>query len=460
MTSVARPQSRDGSRRRTPTPLRWDFVRTIALATSLTATSITGSTCGQEPDAVTPGTLDLFPLPPVDQTTALCLSAAEQTALVQNPSLAQAAARVQAARGRWLQVGLWPDPIVSVGQQQTGSEGLAEQDYVGVGQDFVTAGKLRLNRAVAASEIARAEQDHRSQQNRVLTDVRVAFYDLLIAQRQLTVAQELVGIAEQGVTVAKTTGIGSGTERNDVLEATVELHSAQIVARKAANRVLAAQTNLLSAMGETQWRYGEITGEFNQWPVERRWQPTLDGLLGHSPELAASLAQQEQSRWSLERAQAGRIPNVTVQGLVNWRDNGIGGRPDGGFQVSVPLPIWDANQGNIVSAQADVIAAARALESQQLDLQQRLAVVFEKYANARQEAQQYRDYILPAAREALVLTVQNYEAGKVEYDDVLTSQRTNASANITYLDALRDLWTAEFEIEGMLLSNSLAPQPQ
>ena len=109
-------------------------------------------------------------------------------------------------------------------------------------------------------------------------------------------------------------------------------------------------------------------------------------------------------------------------------------------------------------AAAEIGMAQRDLERLELSLQNRLAAVFERYTTAHFQVRQYRDTILPDAREALALTQENYRAGKVDYDDLLTSQRTNAQANFEYLNALRELWIAEAEMEGFLLTGSLDPR--
>ena len=114
----------------------------------------------------------------------LALADLEQMAIAANPSVARAAALVQAARGNWIQAGLPPNPNVGYEGQQIGSAGRAEQDGVFVEQEFVRGGKLRLNRQVAAQEWARREQELAAQQQRVITDVRIAYYQVLVAERQ------------------------------------------------------------------------------------------------------------------------------------------------------------------------------------------------------------------------------------------------------------------------------------
>jgi outer membrane protein, heavy metal efflux system len=178
-------------------------------------------------------------------------------------------------------------------------------------------------------------------------------------------------------------------------------------------------------------------------------------LLSASPEIAAAMTEIERSRWALERAYVEKTPNVTVQGLVNWRDNGIGGRSDGAITVGVPLPLWNRNQGGVIQAQGQVAAAERARDRLELSLENRLAPVFERYANSLNQVNKYRTQLLPAALESLELARRLYQAGETAYLNLLTAQRSYSQTNLNYLESLRELRASEAEIEGLLLSGSL-----
>src|SRR5690606_16114357 len=77
----------------------------------------------------------------------LSLDDLERLALSHNPTLAQATAQVDAAHGRAIQAGLYPNPTVGYFSQQIGEEGTAGQQGAFLTQVIVTGGKLRLNRA-------------------------------------------------------------------------------------------------------------------------------------------------------------------------------------------------------------------------------------------------------------------------------------------------------------------------
>jgi outer membrane protein, heavy metal efflux system len=386
---------------------------------------------------------------------ALTLGDLEQMALSANPSVARSAALVEAARGNWVQVGLPPNPSVGYEGQQIGSRGLAEQDGVFIGQEFVRGGKLRLNREMAAQEIAKAEHELAAQQQRVLTDVRVAFYQVLIAQRQERLTSELRNIAGEAVKTAEALLQAKEVGRVDLVQSQLELENADILVQNARNRSLAAWQTLASVVGNPAMPPQPLEGDIEEDRAMHEWQASLQRLLSSSPEIAAAMAEIERARWAAERARVEKTPNVTVQGLINWRDNGIGGRSDGGITVGVPLPIWNRNQGGIVQAAQQAAAAERALQQLELSLQNRLAPVYERYANAHNQVTKYRTKILPAAQESLGLMRQRYQAGETDYVNLLTAQRTFSQTNLNYLESLKELKSAEAQIEGLLLSNSL-----
>src|SRR5262245_56274003 len=109
----------------------------------------------------------------------LGLAALEQMALQHNPTLIQAAAKLEAARGRLIQAGLYPNPTIGYVGDEIGAAGTAGQQGIFVDQVIVTGRKLRLNRAKFCQEITQAEWQALAQQYRVLNGVRMRFYEVL-----------------------------------------------------------------------------------------------------------------------------------------------------------------------------------------------------------------------------------------------------------------------------------------
>jgi cobalt-zinc-cadmium efflux system outer membrane protein len=379
----------------------------------------------------------------------------EALALSNNPTLRQASARVAAARATRVQVGLYPNPRVGYQGTEIGDEGQAGQQGFSVGQEFVLGRKLQLDRNAANQAVRQAEQDFAAQRMRVLNDVRMGYYETLVAQRRKEVTSQLLHIGEQGVETTQQLLNAQEVSQAELLQSRIELNSVRIVAANANNSYLSAWRRLATIVGtpatEPTWLRGDAEADL----PELAWDESLEDLLNSSPEIAAALSGANQARWALRRARAEPVPNVDVQ-LVLQHDNATSDDIVG-VQAVLPVPFFNRNQGGIARAQAQLILAEGEVGRVSLDLHQRLAAAFERYSNAKHQVEQYGKELLPDAKESLDLAADGYRQGEYTYLNLLTVQRTYFQTNLAYLDALQELWRSGVEIEGFLLTNSLAP---
>lgn len=393
-----------------------------------------------------------FETPPSESPPSTTLASLEQLAINSNPTLAESQARVDAAHGRWVQVGLRPNPRVGVSAQEIGNEGAAGQYGAYASQQFVRGGKLDLNRSAAALEIARVEQELAAQRLRVLTDVRIGFNSVLVAQERVVVAQKLLSIAQEAV--AKARDLIKVEEPKSVLgQAEIEAELAAMLVENSQTRRIAQWRRLTAAIGQPDLPLRELDAKLTTEAPQIAWESALARLRNESPELAAVTADAERTRWALDRARAQPIPDVTLQAGLFYDDSSKD--PFAALQMSMPLPVYDRNQGGISEAQANVIAAERAMQRVELNLQERLATIFQQYEQSRLQANRYSEAILPKARKNLELSQLSYESGDASYLDVLTTQRTYFQAELAWLNAVEQLWLASVQIDGLLLTGSL-----
>jgi outer membrane protein, heavy metal efflux system len=405
-------------------------------------------------EVITPELVPL-PIPQGGSAEGFSREALESIALSNNPSLARAGAMVGAARGTWVQSGLYPNPSVGYEGQQIGSGGLAEQHGVLFNQEIYTAGKLRLNRAVASRDIEIANQDVEAQRLRVITDVGMGYYQVLVAQKQIELAADLIRVSTEGTKSAEALFNAHEVGRADILQAQLEKETAQILIEQAKNRYESAWRGLAAVLGSPGLQPQPVLGDPTAPPANIDFDEALARVISGSPEVMAAMMELDRARVALERERVQPIPNVNFQGLVNWQDNGIGGKPDGGVAVMVPIALFDRNQGAIMRAESDIASARMAVAQLELELQDRLAPIFEQYSNSSNQVSRFHESILPAASESLELTRQMYQAGEMNYLGLLTAQRTYSQTHRSYLEAVLQLRLAEVQIEGLLLSGSL-----
>lgn len=383
----------------------------------------------------------------------LTLADLEGMALGNNPVLAQAAARVEAARGQWVQVGLPPNPTAGYSAAEIGDSGRAGQQGGFIAQEVITGGKLRLNRSVAAQEIQVAQQQLAAERFRVLNDVRIGFYAVLIAQRRIEIAAELVAIGQRSVSVVEQFIEREEASRVDLLQARVESNSAKILLENARNDYLGAWRRLTAVVAIPQMTPAPLTGDLQAGLGDVPFEAAMHRLLVASPELAAARANVDRAAQAVLRARAEPYPNVDLQGLVQ-HDNATS-YDIAGVQIGMPIPILNRNQGGIRRAQAEWAAAESEVRRLELELQERLATVYQRYANARQQVETYTRQILPDAQSSLELVTNGYRQGEFGYLLLLTAQRTFFQTNLAYLESLGQLRETTVEMDGLLLTGSL-----
>ena len=158
---------------------------------------------------------------------------------------------------------------------------------------------------------------------------------------------------------------------------------------------------------------------------------------------------------NIDRQEAQSTPNVTVM-LAAGRDNGTRSNMLN-TQVGMPLPIFNANQGNISAAHSEYCRASQDVRRTELAIQSRLAQAQNDYESAAAAVDQYRIEILPRAIETLKLVEEAYAAGEFDFLQVLVARRTYFDSNLAYLTAQSDLAQAESLVDGLVLTGGLEP---
>jgi cobalt-zinc-cadmium efflux system outer membrane protein len=392
------------------------------------------------------------PLTAVEKSP-LSLAELEELARQNNPTLGVARANIAAARGRQVQGGLYPNPTIGYVGMEIGEDDTAGQQGGFVAQTFITGNKLGLNRAVAGQEVAERQFQLTAQEQRVLNDVRLRFYDTLYAQRQVELTGELLRTREQAVGLSQRLLEAQQVSQSDLIQAEIEAEVSRIQSDNAANDRLEAWRRLAAVVGISADEPRPLAGNLEDDIPIYEWEEAHSSVLAQNPELAAAEARAGRARLAIQRARRENVPDIDV--FVSATHMNQSNDDVAGVQVGMPIPILNRNQGNIMQAEAELVAAANNVRRIELDLQNRLAIIFRRYANARQQTDRYRNEILPRSQRSIDLVTRGYEAGEVDYLMLLTSQQTYVRVNLAYIAALAELRRAATLIEGKLLEDSL-----
>ncbi|OUJ74966.1 hypothetical protein BXP70_07335 [Hymenobacter crusticola] len=138
------------------------------------------------------------------------------------------------------------------------------------------------------------------------------------------------------------------------------------------------------------------------------------------PDLRAAEAVNRQEQQNLRVQKALAVPDLTVGGLYDF--NGAVGKNYTGLTVGVPLPLFNRNQGNIKSAEAQIKASEQALNQQATQVETEVAEAYAKAAEAERLASSF-----PSAYFT--------DFNKL-FEGVLTSYQRKAISTLEFLDFL------------------------
>jgi cobalt-zinc-cadmium efflux system outer membrane protein len=376
-------------------------------------------------------------------------------AVVNNPTLQQAAAAVAQTQATQWQVGLYPNPQVGYLRADPSEAGQSRTEGVFIGQEFVTSGKRWKSRDVEAQEVARLRWEYQSQERRVLNDVRIRVVELLAAQQTLAMLNDLLRIADDSLKTTERLREGGSVSQADVLQTRIQWKTVRVRRMEAEVRLDAAWRQLVNVVGCPYLERAPIAGQLEGEIPILNWELTWQRLLAESPQLRAAETRINHARSELVREQAQRIPNVTVQ-VISERDHAQGFNTVSTF-VAVPVPLFNRNQGNIAHAEADIREARSEVRRTQLALRDQLSITFQRYETLRRQLEQLAEEIMPDVEANQRLVAAGFRGGEMSMLQLLTAQEAYFTTRLTQLEALVELRKTEAEIDGLLLTGGLNP---
>ena len=386
----------------------------------------------------------------------------ERMALEANPAIGQAKALVDAAAGRALQAGLWPNP--SFGANGEHVSRVTGGGAIGgfVEQRFITAGKLGLSRKVAQQEQALYLENQNAQKQRLLNSVRTLYYQALGDQLLIQVRTDLAGLATRAVSVSQELANVGQADKPDLLAAETEAERIQLELINAQNAADRTWRQLAAILNKPALKPTMLEGNLEDFP-KLDVEQALEAIYRESPELRAAEVAVRQSELSVRRAQVEKIPDIFVRGgLRNNREYGEIGPLgptqrrglEGIFDVSVQIPIFNRNQGGVKTAKAEADHARLEVQRTRLSLQSRLAAEYKDYRDSSVAVERYRTRILPKARQAYDLYLSNFRQMAGAYPQALIAQRNLFQFQDSYVAALVSTWLRAIEIQGLLLGGT------
>ncbi len=384
-----------------------------------------------------------------------------ERAVADNPELRAMRAEVDAARGRLLQAGLRPNPMLDLGGQANVS-GPDNNVTVGLSIPLDLNGRKAGRVGVAEREIDMKQAQVSDRERRLSAEVRLKAGDLLAARRNLEFTEELLGTNQKGLGLVRDRvqqGAAPPLEESLVLVEVNRLE-ASLSMLKSRVEVLGLQLRLLAGMSPDEPL--SLQGELTFRPVTLDRAQALTQALAGRPDIVIARSEAAMAHAKIRREEAeGRWDarfNLGYQRqesgfpLNGLTDRG-GTRPIQdtfnyvGGGVTIMVPVRNQNQGNVAAAAAEAQAALRKREAAELIVRQEVAAAFAQLDAAQRALAIYSRGVRDVAGRNLGVVRQAYELGRIPVLDVIAEQRRYIDIEIGYTDALKLVYDAGIEIQ-------------
>ncbi len=373
--------------------------------------------------------------PPPVEPELLTIDQAVAEALEKNLDLIAERYKLPIAEARLVTARLRPNPVVStwgnyfdiLGTGFNPATNAGGPTEAGARIDFVLerGGKRREHIAIAEASKAVSQFELLNATRTLILEVQSAFVDVLQAKADLALATENLKTFEEIVRVN-----ASRVKSGDLAE--VELIRSQVAQLQFENTVRQAELRVQTARAKLQLLIGrrrgdrlvDAIGEMRRDETPLSLETLRERAFAQRPDVLAQRRDQARSQAELRLQLAQGKVDYTVGAAANrqWIP-GLNGGNSMGFFFSIPLPVYNRNQGEIARAQQErlqVEAKTRALEAM---IDREVETAYLVYRNAFATLQRVEKSLLPRAKDVRQITEFSYRRGAASFLEFLDAQR-------------------------------------
>ena len=381
-----------------------------------------------------------------DQIESLTLQRAISLAIAANPQIAISVREREAIEGVKTQAAASPNPSISTSIQDTRSEN--RQTFLQINQEIELGNKRQIRMDAAEALYSKADLELELKRAEIHANTVAAFYEVLVVQEKLALTKSSVDIAAAALNASEKRVQAGKSSPVEETKSKIANSFARIEYNQANAQLMSARKKLAALWGNFSPAFLHADGDVAFVP-ELAPLTDLTARLEEAP--AIKLAKSEiASRSAITKIEQSKAtPNITLSaGMVNNQE--LGGINQALLGLSVPIPLFDRNQGNLQEAVAREFKAQDELRLLQNQLQTQLAMHYEQLIATKSTAKSYAIEILPGAQSAFDSATKGFQAGKFNFLDVLDAQRTLFQAKTLYIQALLSAHLAVAEIERIL----------
>jgi cobalt-zinc-cadmium efflux system outer membrane protein len=405
---------------------------------------------------------ELPPLPlepqvgPGPDGNAYTLSDLQRIAAANSAALRQAISDVQAARGALLQAKTYQNPTAGYLVDPTNINTTAGVQGFFFSQSVRTAGKQKFGVGAAQVRLENAQLALRRARSDLSTAVRAGYFAVLVDQETLAVLRDLVRFTDEMYRLQ--TGLLKGAQAAS-FEPTA-LRAQAVTVRLAYKQALATYfydwTQLVATLNLHQLPLSKVDGAVDRLFPYYEYDRVKVRVLQNHTDILTARNQVPIARYNLQLAQVQPIPDFDVR-MAMGKDYTVA--PFGTYKtlaLSMPVPIFNQNKGNIINAQAALIRASEESHRAEASLVYNLGQAYTNYQNNLIALEDYRCNILPdLVRYYRGVYARRQVDPSSSFGDLAFAQQNLSSNVIAYLGVLGSAWSSVVALADFLQTDDL-----
>ena len=269
-------------------------------------------------------------------------------------------------------------------------------------------------------------------------EVKIAFYQLLLAQRNAELIAEALAIAQDFLRGVKARVDAGQARPFEALKANVEVQKVSNDLNHAQHALVVGRSRLNAVTGGVLGKNFDVRGDFVSPPLELN----LDGLAASArtqhPTVRRVQKEIERAEHSVVQERQSLIPSVTISGLFQQEAAETAYLA----RLSVPIPLWYRRQGEITGA----LSAKQRAEAEQVRIQNELVAAITESVEEAHAAQDrievFEKGLLKQAEETLRIARISFQQGAASLLEFIDAQRVHRQMLLEYTQA-----RASFSVE-------------
>ena len=311
---------------------------------------------------------------------------------------------------------------------------------------------MDLRRDFAAKDAESVAHAYQETVNRVVRDVKVAYFELALVVESARLVEKNKQVLEQFLKISESRySVGQGNQA-DVLKAQTQLSRMLDELIKLGRERRTIEAELIRALGRGPGSGAPVPAALRLREAPLQFEMLRETALRERPQLLGLGSLIDRSAKALDLARADYYPDFDVKFAYGQRDKTLDGmRRDDmvSFTVAINLPVWRERKRDPRVAEA-IAMRNQAIDLYQAQLNEVSSKLRQQAANAEQSLKSARLYetgILPQARLAVESSLAAYRVNRVDFLTLLDNQMTVLNYEVGYASALSSYNKALAEID-------------